>query len=757
MRLSPYLYMLITAFGVGALTAASPIVASEIESGVEIPRSGEFELSVFEKLEELNAAPGTNPTPQTIASSQFADRFKPSQISGSFINDEDKWFRFRVQNTRNQEVRSVLMTRYFFGSIKIVQTHAALGHTVYRQVGYQYYDLNAKSQLMQAETLIFPPGESTIYLALNSYKHPTNLHFQIRSEANFDRYNQSLIARIAAFLALAVSLVFINAALMFNTRSLTMVYFLVMSVGLMVLQTLLSGAMNLNGGMYFAASIRLWFISLAVIISSAGLFVMKFLDVPFVRFRRLYNLHFFNSVGIIAASLLSAYTWPYSLSLTALSLAFLMVVIGWSIAFTMVSNFRRALIFLVCSLPILVFGAGQLLEYFQQGNLPESINYFWGSSLASLVVMMTFAARELLGSERKTRALAASLQSVFPPLQVQRIVSERLQLDQGPQERYVTVMFIDIVGYSIAARTREQMQTFHFLKDTLGFISKIVHKHGGIIDKSLGDGSLCFFGYNFAGKESNGHERIAVKCALEIQRQMVDRINSLPLDSGDVFPLRIGINSALICIGNMGDENRFDFTLHGDGVNMAQRFESACEPFKVTIGKSTYEALDEATRMGERFYQRYVPIKNAAALVEAYEVNPFEKDSIALDQARGRYWKSIGVQRVDHRYVPKTSTLMVKTSYGDMILQNFSLNGFCVKSRIFLGKGAELTLDLSQYFTDPALSFLGLVTVQVRWGVPSPDDQFILGTLINGLSDQHRELVFDNLVKAAERQLAAIA
>ncbi|MBM4252371.1 MAG: adenylate/guanylate cyclase domain-containing protein [Deltaproteobacteria bacterium] len=662
-----------------------------------------------------------------------------------------------MQNERVQAVPAVLMTRYFFGSIKIVHVHPTLGHPLYREAGYLSKARSHKSQLFHAEPLSFPPGESVVYLALDAAKHPSNLHFQLRSEANFDEFNHGFIALTAAFFALALTLVVINAALMFNMRSVTMVYFLVMSLGLMVLQICLSGALNFTGFLPFAANVRLWFIAVAITVVGSGMFVLNFFGLGAQRYRPLLYLHLLNSATILSAAIFSSFTWPHSLTVTGLSLAVLLLVMVLAVGIGFTVNLRRTLIFMFCTLPITVFGLVEFLNFFMHGSAPDSVSYFWGSSLSSLIIMMLFAAGELLGTERRTRALAASLQSVFPPFQVQRIVSEGLQLDQGPQERYVTVMFIDIVGYSIAARTRAQMQTFHFLKETLGFISKIVHRHGGIIDKSLGDGSLCFFGYNFAGKESSGHERTAVRCALEIQRRMVERINALPADSNDVFPLRIGINTALICIGNMGDEQRFDFTLHGDGVNMAQRFESACEPFKVTIGKSTYEALDEKTRTYERFYQRFVPIKNAAALVEAYEVNPFEKDSLALDQARGRYWKSIGVQRVDHRYVPKTATMLVKTTYGDMILQNFSRNGFCVRSRIFLGKGADLILDITDHISDPTLAFLGVITVQVRWGVPTSDDHFILGTLVNGLSEQHRELVFDHLVLAAERQLAVNA
>ena len=77
-----------------------------------------------------------------------------------------------------------------------------------------------------------------------------------------------------------------------------------------------------------------------------------------------------------------------------------------------------------------------------------------------------------------------------------------------------------------------------------------------------------------------------------------------------------------------------------------------------------------------------------------------------------------------------------------------------MKSPVFLGKGAEFTLDLSGLIHDQHMKFLGVISVQVRWGVPESDDEYILGTMINGLSDQHRELIFQNLLAVAQRQLS---
>ena len=112
------------------------------------------------------------------------------------------------------------------------------------------------------------------------------------------------------------------------------------------------------------------------------------------------------------------------------------------------------------------------------------------------------------------------------------------------------------------------------------------------------------------------------------------------------------------------------------------------------------------------------------------------------------------MQRLEQRFSPNKSLFAIQSIHGEMHLKNFSLNGFCVKSPVFLGKGAEFTLDLSGLIHDQHMKFLGVISVQVRWGVPESDDEYILGTMINGLSDQHRELIFQNLLAVAQRQLS---
>ncbi|MBM4252372.1 MAG: hypothetical protein FJ146_10415 [Deltaproteobacteria bacterium] len=94
-------------FGTVVLTASAAFADDQTATAVVIPRTGEFELNVFPVLEELRETEGSKPTVQSVINSQFAAQFQPVQVDGVFMNDGDKWFRFRVQNERDQAVPAV--------------------------------------------------------------------------------------------------------------------------------------------------------------------------------------------------------------------------------------------------------------------------------------------------------------------------------------------------------------------------------------------------------------------------------------------------------------------------------------------------------------------------------------------------------------------------------------------------------------------------------------------------------------------------
>jgi class 3 adenylate cyclase len=734
--------------------AAVKVTPPTVTPPVVVSDSADFHASVFPHVDKLDeSAAGIVPVDQ-IAAPKLANYFVHSNVTQSVNTDHHVWYRFKVLNPGRAELPLVFYSYFSFRSILVVVADDA-GHELSRsEVGYGTIVDQGRGWIFPAINLSFPVGASSVYFGVDSFKDPSKIDFQLTQPDTFDRMNREYIAIAASFLVSALALIVFNAIMILSLRSLVYFYFITTVLGLLLLQACTSGALGFFNLELLASSARIWIHSLNIVIISTGMFAFNYFEARRVDHPWLYGIHYLAAGITLATAVGYPWLWEYSLALVALSVVLLLGVIFGVLLHASRTMTKKVWLFGVCASPLILFGFSELARFYLESENGSSNLYFWGCSLGSLFLFSILNALEIGRNDKRSRALAASLSAVFPPFQVQKIVSEGLQLNKTPSVSYVSIMFVDIVGYTLAARGRKPDESFQFLKDTLGFIGKIVHQYGGIIDKSLGDGCLCFFGYDISGKEVVGHETTAVACALEIQRKMVDYINSISAETKDIFPLRIGVNSASVCIGNMGDEHRVDFTLHGDGVSMAKRFESACEPFKVTIGQSTYQALDEGMRSSEKFYQRLIPIKNANNLTESYECNPFEKAAESIDKARAKYWQRIGVQRLEQRFSSNKNLFVIQSAHGEMQLQNFSLNGFCVRSPVFLGKGAEFTLDLSGVIPEHQMKFLGIVSVQVRWGVPEGDDEFILGTMINGLSDQHRELIFNSLLVVAQRQLS---
>tara|TARA_R110002033_G_scaffold64335_1_gene115291 strand:- start:29 stop:505 length:477 start_codon:yes stop_codon:yes gene_type:complete len=123
-----------------------------------------------------------------------------------------------------------------------------------------------------------------------------------------------------------------------------------------------------------------------------------------------------------------------------------------------------------------------------------------------------------------------------------------------------------------------------------------VQQYGGMVDKYIGDAMMAIFN---APLDMADHETLAVKCANQIAKNMEQLNESLKLENIAPVAIGIGINTGYAVIGNMGSEQRFDYTAIGDAVNTAARLESATKEQKVDllIGESTNHKCDQATQL----------------------------------------------------------------------------------------------------------------------------------------------------------------
>jgi adenylate cyclase len=185
-------------------------------------------------------------------------------------------------------------------------------------------------------------------------------------------------------------------------------------------------------------------------------------------------------------------------------------------------------------------------------------------------------------------------------------------LKLGGEKRDVTVLFGDLRGFTPMAERLDAEDVVDILNVYLSHVIDLVFEFRGNLDKFRGDGFMAFFGAPLAHGDDAAS---AVRCALALQ----ERLKSISFAK---FPdLRllagIGINSGAVIAGNVGSERRTDYTVIGNEVNLAQRFEANAGPGQVLITGATYERVKEFIEVRDLGRLRVAGMKDG---VMAYDV-----------------------------------------------------------------------------------------------------------------------------------------
>jgi adenylate cyclase len=177
----------------------------------------------------------------------------------------------------------------------------------------------------------------------------------------------------------------------------------------------------------------------------------------------------------------------------------------------------------------------------------------------------------------------AAFKKYIPADLVKLLISEGTGAKLGGDIRFMTVMFIDLAGFT-GMSERMGSQIIPLLSRYFDAVSARIQENGGTIDKFIGDAVMAFWG---APKANAEHAVDCCRAALACQRAVEDA--DLRDDAGEPVRIRIGINSGDMLVGNIGSEVRLNYTVIGDAVNIASRLESTNKQYgsAVIIGPET--------------------------------------------------------------------------------------------------------------------------------------------------------------------------
>jgi adenylate cyclase len=211
------------------------------------------------------------------------------------------------------------------------------------------------------------------------------------------------------------------------------------------------------------------------------------------------------------------------------------------------------------------------------------------ANAAAVAIEQARLASQLLEETRRRERL----QRYHSPSVVSRILQATdADTDMRAQEREVTVMFCDIVGFTTLCEQLPPAAAAALLNGFLTRMTDIVFDYEGTLDKFLGDALLAVFGAPF---DQVDHALHAVKAAIAMRHALAE-LNLL--SQGPKLQMRISISSGMALTGDIGSPRRREFTVLGDVVNTAARIEDeVAAPGEIVISGATYVAVKDAIKV----------------------------------------------------------------------------------------------------------------------------------------------------------------
>lgn len=259
-----------------------------------------------------------------------------------------------------------------------------------------------------------------------------------------------------------------------------------------------------------------------------------------------------------------------------------------------------AICFIICiprlkiwlTIPFFIISIGSLVGisfYLYEHHLLFDYSFI----VVSLTLIFSYLVFNNFAREfRLKQQIKKQFQSYLSKALVEKLQKNPELLKLGGDSRELSIMFTDVRGFtSISEHYGDNVQGLtQIMNRYMTAMTAKILDNEGTLDKYIGDAQMAFWN---APLDDRQHAKNAVKTALSMLRDLDEFNKSIAAEGVPPFGMGLGINTGVVVVGNMGSDQRFDYTCLGDSVNLASRLEGQSKPYgvKIVIGPKTAEYI----------------------------------------------------------------------------------------------------------------------------------------------------------------------
>ena len=342
-------------------------------------------------------------------------------------------------------------------------------------------------------------------------------------------------------------------------------------------------------------------------------------------------------------------------------------------------NLLDLIAFVVLSLSLIVFSrfkysiffigivfAGYLYSpvyLFAQNNILFDISF---NLLAGLLIYLHIYTAKYISEYLQKQQIKKQFGTYLSPAMVEKLQKNPDLLTLGGESRELSIMFTDVRGFTtISEHYGDDVQGLTKLMNRyMTAMTKTIIENEGTIDKYIGDAQMAFWN---APLDDKDHALHSVQTGMAMLKDLEKFNEEIQREGIPAFGMGLGINTDIVVVGNMGSDQRFDYTCLGDGVNLAARLEGQTKDYgvKIIIGPKTAEYVKSEHQVVEL---DLIAVKGKTKPVKIYTVVE-NWDAIGHTQ----HQKFLALYRQGHFAVAKRYAIELKQSFQGQLFEYYTM------------------------------------------------------------------------------------